>query len=452
MANVKGNTDNLNKILKSIKKDCKLRVGILGSAAKAQHKDSREILNGVFEHLAIVKNPRYEGAFIAVNRHENSGNEYPLSNPYGAKAYIASNAICKNEFKENDHPRDEEGKFTDGNNEANPNYKEELKQIIEKAKENPNERQKLVIGKVSKQLEEKAKADGFNISGYSHDLDVSGTRHAIKGHSNPKAEESRGQIAITDEDFERIPDIIYDYDDVSFGEKDNKGTPLVKYEKTFADGTTIYVEEIRTRQNTLTIKTMYKTKKASNSRTFTDFNPQRKEYTSTIIIAYDESDFNPNITKYDKAVNFIRNYRKDVTMDTETKNVFSMLIDALKARNEAEEKKDKDCDDNAANKAKNADEDKRKLIDEVAGIMKSAGADDELIRTAIAKMEKIAYDKSEAGTADNKAAKNEDEDKTEKKDDKKAENEDEDNEDDKTDKEAANKAENEEEKKLYEEL
>lgn len=35
-----------------------------------------------------------------------------------------------------------------------------------------------------------------------------------------------------------------------------------------------------------------------------------------------------------------------------------------------------------------------KLIDEVAGIMKSAGADDEKIRTAIAKMEKLAYDKS----------------------------------------------------------
>lgn len=46
--------------------------------------------------------------------------------------------------------------------------------------------------------------------------------------------------------------------------------------------------------------------------------------------------------------------------------------------------------------------DKRKLIDEVAGIMKSAGCDDEDIRTAIGKMEKIGYDKSEADTADNK--------------------------------------------------
>lgn len=49
----------------------------------------------------------------------------------------------------------------------------------------------------------------------------------------------------------------------------------------------------------------------------------------------------------------------------------------------------------------NEDVDKRKLIDEVAGVMKSAGCDDEAIRTAIGKMEKIGYDKSEAKTADN---------------------------------------------------
>lgn len=67
----------------------------------------------------------------------------------------------------------------------------------------------------------------------------------------------------------------------------------------------------------------------------------------------------------------------------------------------------------------NEDVDKRKLIDEVAGIMKSAGCDDEVIRTAIGKMEKIGYDKSEAKTADN-----EEEEKAEEKadDEEKAEN------------------------------
>lgn len=66
--------------------------------------------------------------------------------------------------------------------------------------------------------------------------------------------------------------------------------------------------------------------------------------------------------------------------------------------------------------------DKRKLIDEVAGIMKSAGCDDEDIRTAIGKMEKIGYDASEDSKADNKKVKNEDEE--DKKEDKEVDNED----------------------------
>ena len=77
------------------------------------------------------------------------------------------------------------------------------------------------------------------------------------------------------------------------------------------------------------------------------------------------------------------------------------LIDELKKLiTKVENDKGEDMDDNKE-KVENEKVDKRKLIDEVAGIMKSAGADDEKIRTAIAKMEKLAYDKSEAGTADN---------------------------------------------------
>lgn len=52
-------------------------------------------------------------------------------------------------------------------------------------------------------------------------------------------------------------------------------------------------------------------------------------------------------------------------------------------------------------------EDKRKLIDEVGGILKDK-VDDETIRTIIGKMEKIAYDPSETSKEDNKKAKNED--------------------------------------------
>lgn len=51
--------------------------------------------------------------------------------------------------------------------------------------------------------------------------------------------------------------------------------------------------------------------------------------------------------------------------------------------------------------------DKRALIDEVGGILKGK-VDDEIIRTIIGKLEKLSYDESEDGKADNKKVKNED--------------------------------------------
>jgi hypothetical protein len=77
-------------------------------------------------------------------------------------------------------------------------------------------------------------------------------------------------------------------------------------------------------------------------------------------------------------------------------------------RNRKDNKCDDERDNERRNKCDNADKtDKRKLIDEIGGIMKSAGCDDEDIRTVIKKAEEIAYTNSER-SRDNKC-KNEDE-------------------------------------------
>ncbi len=60
--------------------------------------------------------------------------------------------------------------------------------------------------------------------------------------------------------------------------------------------------------------------------------------------------------------------------------------------------------DKGDNMVDNEKTDKRKLIDEIGGILKGK-VDEELWRTIIGKAEKIAYDKSEAGTADNECHK-----------------------------------------------
>ena len=231
-----------------------------------------EFLDGVFTHLAIVDNPRYERANIVFN----------------------SKTVINTNFKEEDHPRDEQGRFTNDSGGVNPNYKEELKQVIDKAKNNPTEKQKLIIGTVSKDLEEKAKENGFDISGYQHDLDVSGTRHAIKEHGQTKTEEPRGQIAITDDDFEKIPEVIYSFDEVSFTGKNKIGRETITYKKSFNDGTIMYVEEIRDKRKTLTINTLYKYKNTGNPRTFAA-NSNPLSNASIHIITDNQEDFNPDI-------------------------------------------------------------------------------------------------------------------------------------------------------------
>ena len=65
----------------------------------------------------------------------------------------------------------------------------------------------------------------------------------------------------------------------------------------------------------------------------------------------------------------------------------------------------------ADNECKVENEDKRKLIDEIGGILKGK-VDDEIIRTVMKKAEELAYEKSEVGTADNKC-KNADEEEKE---------------------------------------
>ena len=89
---------------------------------------------------------------------------------------------------------------------------------------------------------------------------------------------------------------------------------------------------------------------------------------------FEAEDFNPDIKN-----NVQNNKEQDMALLDELKKLITTV----------ENDKGEDMDENKE-KVENEKVDKRKLIDEVAGIMKSAGADDEKIRTAIAKMEKLA--------------------------------------------------------------
>ena len=65
-------------------------------------------------------------------------------------------------------------------------------------------------------------------------------RHTFKQHGSEQ-ELNRGQIPITDEDFERIPDVVENYDDVNV-EAGKRGEDNIVYSKSYPDGKTIFVE------------------------------------------------------------------------------------------------------------------------------------------------------------------------------------------------------------------
>lgn len=359
----------------------------------------KEILDGVFEHLAIVENPRYEDAFIAVN------------------AYIASNK----EFNEEDHPRDAEGKFTDGSEdyfqkwEDAPEIKlkgsdldkyEDIKELRKAAQEyyknnlqgteinHPQLGNIRLSGKGLKEyMHTTGDADKLRVVPQIPDIIKSGK----VGEFEPAHKDRKDNIA----GFYPI------YANLKTSSGNKKAETLIGKDKQGKLFYTMFLDYNRLQAQKQRDNTSDQDR-LSLSNSITDFNLF----------------FNPNITiskgrnKYNKVFDYIRN-TKGESMDNETKGLFSQLLDALKARNEAEDEKDKkECD-----KASNEDVDKRKLIDEVGGILKGK-VDEEVWRTIIGKIEKVAYDKSEAGTADNKAKNEDDEDpkKEDKKDEKSAEN------------------------------
>ena len=116
------------------------------------------------------------------------------------------------------------------------------------------------ITPVSSRLVGDLKELGIDISEeYKHVVDNYAIRHTFNNHGG-KGESLRGQIPINNSDFELIPDIVNNYDNITTIVT-RKGLPGILYEKTFEDGTTVYVEEIHNKHKELTLVSMRKIKR-----------------------------------------------------------------------------------------------------------------------------------------------------------------------------------------------
>jgi hypothetical protein len=107
-------------------------------------------------------------------------------------------------------------------------------------------------------VSEAFKQAGVDVSGYTHVIDTSGIRHALKKHGSATTETPRGQLPITSVDLELLPQIVETPDYVSIGFL-TKGTrnATVVYVKRLGDEI-ILVEEARVGRKQLAVTTMMK--------------------------------------------------------------------------------------------------------------------------------------------------------------------------------------------------
>lgn len=85
---------------------------------------------------------------------------------------------------------------------------------------------------------------GIDIRGYNHVIDSNGVRHVFIKHFDPVKEKARGLINVTLNDFDKIPEVLNNFDDVKNGGKSKTGHDVLIYVKRI-NGHIIYIEEIR---------------------------------------------------------------------------------------------------------------------------------------------------------------------------------------------------------------
>lgn len=107
---------------------------------------------------------------------------------------------------------------------------------------------------------------GLNMDGLTHSVDGSAIKHIHDRHSSEKGEAGRGQIAVKPSDILLIPDIIASPDGLVVGGVSDGGLQVIGYIKKMRDGSTLYIEEVRTGRRQLATNSMRRYPAAKRAR------------------------------------------------------------------------------------------------------------------------------------------------------------------------------------------
>jgi hypothetical protein len=135
--------------------------------------------------------------------------------------------------------------------------REDIRNVLEKSRVPGNVAAKARVAPAQSWLAALAKRAGLNIDGFNHVLDAYAARH-IRAEHGGQEERTRGQVPVTDADFESLPEVVRSPEKVIFGTKNRIGRDQVGYLKRMPDGHWLYFEEARTGNRELAAQSLRK--------------------------------------------------------------------------------------------------------------------------------------------------------------------------------------------------
>ncbi|MDZ7934045.1 MAG: hypothetical protein U5M51_03560 [Emticicia sp.] len=142
--------------------------------------------------------------------------------------------------------------------------KESIIRLIALARtnESKNHAVKFPIKEEVKALLENEMEDNFD--GYSFQIDIYAIKHILKEHSNQSKEDSRGQIAVNDEDILLVLDVLQLPDLILNSGKNKLGKETITFIKQI-DNRYVIIQEVRTGRKTVALNSMriFKTKRTN---------------------------------------------------------------------------------------------------------------------------------------------------------------------------------------------
>lgn len=124
----------------------------------------------------------------------------------------------------------------------------------------------MYFGYISSELANEIRdVTGVDVSNYNCTLRASEIRKILKKHGDETSENKRGQRAVTSADFELIPEVIQNPDNIALSEKLFEGKPVIEFSKVI-DGK-IVVSAYVSKHLDLTVQSMYAGIKKGNLAT-----------------------------------------------------------------------------------------------------------------------------------------------------------------------------------------